>query len=226
MLKLTQFRRGFLIYVAVLFFSAGAFADKPASSERFEKEIAAFEAADKKSPPPEGGVLFVGDSGIRMWKSVAQDFPDEKVINRGFGGSTMADAVYFADRIVIPYKPRMIVIREGGNDLTAGKTPEQVLSDFQSFVEKVRAKLPDVRIAVMSLNPNPARWSQAPKRLKANALLKEYVASGKNLDFILVWDPFLDAQGKPRTDIFLKDGMHNNAAGYKIMADLVRPHLK
>jgi lysophospholipase L1-like esterase len=218
-----------LLPSASLLISVLAFADKPAApaaSARFEKEIAAFEAADLKSPPPQDGILFVGDSGIRMWKTVAQDFPDQKVINRGFGGSMMADSVYFAERIVIPYKPHLIVIRAGGNDLTAGKTPEQLLSDFKTFVEKVREKLPDTRITVMSLNPNPARWSQAPKRLKANALLKEYVASGKNLDFIEIWDQFLGPDGAPRADLFIKDGLHNNAAGYKIMADVVRPHLK
>ena len=157
------------------------------SSLKYEKEIAAFEAADTKSPPPQGAVLFIGDSGIRMWKTLAEDFSDEKVINRGFGGSQIADSTYFADRIVIPYKPRLIIIRAGGNDLTAGRTPDQLLADFKAFVEKVREKLPDTRIAIFSLNPNPARWSQAQTRKKANVLIKTYVDAGKNLDFIEVW---------------------------------------
>ena len=161
-----------------------------------------------------------------MWKTLAADFPDQRVINRGFGGSQMTDSVYFADRIAIPYKPRLIVIRAGGNDLTAGKTPEQVVEDFQAFVATVRAKLPDVRIAVMSLNPNPARWNQAERRQRANQLLKAAVAAGTNLDFIEIWDAFLGPDGKPREDLFIKDGLHNNEAGYKIMAEAVRPHLK
>ena len=136
-----------------------------------------------------------------MWKTLAEDFPDQKVINRGFGGSEMADSTYFADRIVIPYKPRLILIRAGGNDLTAGKTPEQIVGDLRAFVETVRAKLPEARIVVFSTNPNPTRWAQAEKRKQLNALLKEFVASGKNLDLIEIWDQFLDAGGKPRTDI-------------------------
>ncbi|HWE03969.1 MAG TPA: GDSL-type esterase/lipase family protein [Tepidisphaeraceae bacterium] len=195
-------------------------------SAPFEKEIEAFEAADKKSAPPQGAVLFVGDSAIRMWKTAAQDFPDQTVINRGFGGSQLSDSVHFADRIVIPYKPRLIVLKAGGNDLTAGKTPERILGDFQAFVEKVRAALPDVRIVYLGSSPNPARWSQAEKRKKANGLIKAYVESGKNLDFVEVWNEFLGPDGKPREDIFLKDRLHNNADGYKILADAVRPHLK
>jgi lysophospholipase L1-like esterase len=201
-------------------------ASAPSPSAKYEKEIAAFEAADRKSPPPTGAILFIGDSGIRMWKSLAQDFPDQHVINRGFGGSQMIDSVYFADRIAIPYKPRLIVIRAGGNDLTAGKTPEQLAVDFAAFVEEIRAALPDTRIVLMSLNPNPARWNQAAKRKKANALLREYIAKGKNLDFVEIWDQFLGPDGKPREDLFIKDGLHNNPAGYKIMAEAVRPHLK
>jgi lysophospholipase L1-like esterase len=195
-------------------------------SQRWEKEIAAYEAADKVNPPSQGAVLFVGASGIRLWKSLPQDFPGEKVINRGFGGSEMADSVYYADRIVIPYKPRLIVIQAGGNDINNGKSPEQVLADFRAFVEKVRARLPGVRIAYLGMNPSPSRWAQREKQQRGNQLIKEYVVTGKNLDFIEFWDVLLGPDGKPREDLFIQDRLHNNAAGYKIRADVVRPHLK
>ena len=195
-------------------------------SAKWEKEIQAFEAADKKQMPPEGAVLFTGASGIRMWKSLATEFPDQKVINRGFGGSEMADAVYFAERIVIPYKPRLIVIQAGGNDINNGKSPEQVLADFKAFVATVRAKLPDVRIAFLSMNPSPSRWSQREKQQRGNQLVKDYIASEKNLDYIDFWDAMLGPDGQPREDLFIQDRLHNNAAGYKIRADIVRPHVK
>jgi lysophospholipase L1-like esterase len=195
-------------------------------SDRWEKEIRAFEAADKKPPPPEGAVLFTGASGIRMWTTLAEDFPDQKIINRGFGGSEMADSVHFADRIVVPYKPRLIVIQAGGNDINNGKSPEQVLADFKAFVEKVRAKLPDVRIAYLSMNPSPSRWAQRDKQQKGNQFIRDYIAAGKNLDYIDFWDAMLGPDGQPRADLFIQDRLHNNAAGYKIRADIVRPHLK
>ena len=200
--------------------------DSRSPSEKWEKDIAAFEAADKLHPPPQGAVLFIGASSIRMWKTLATDFPDQKVINRGFGGSEVADSVYFADRIVIPYKPRLIVLQAGSNDINDHKTPDQVLADFQAFVEKVRAGLPDVRIAYLGINPAPIRWAQREKQQKANQLIKAYVATGKNLDFIELWDVFLGPDGQPREDLFLKDRLHNNAAGYKIRVGVVGPHLK
>lgn len=193
---------------------------------RFEKDVQAYEAADKTNPPPQGAILFTGASSIRLWKTLAEDFPEHKVINRGFGGSQMSDNVHFADRIVTPYKPKLIVIQAGGNDINAGKSPEQVLADFKTYVEKVRAKLPYVRIAYMSINPSPKRWEQVEKQKQANKLVKDYVVKGKNLDYIDIWDSVLGADGQPRDELFIADRLHPSAAGYKIRAEIVRPHLK
>ncbi len=166
-------------------------------SKKWEKEIKAFEAADRANPPPRGAVLFIGSSTIRFWTTLAQDFPDYKVLNRGFGGCHIADCTYYADRIVIPYEPRLIVFRAGGNDIAAGMTPEQVRDDYQAFVEKVRAKLPEVRIAYMSINATPSRWANVAREAKANQLIKDYVDGGKNLDFIDACNATLDSDGKP-----------------------------
>jgi lysophospholipase L1-like esterase len=191
----------------------------------FENEIKAYEAADAQNPPPEGAIEFTGASGIRMWKTLQADFPDHKVFNRGFGGSQMSDSVYYADRIDIPYKPKLIVIQAGGNDINAGKSPEQVLADFKAFVEKIHAALPETRIAFLSLNPSPSRWAQRAKQQKVNELVKDYIATDKKLDYIDFWAAMLGPDGLPREDLFIKDRLHNNAAGYKIRADIVRPHL-
>lgn len=97
-----------------------------ADFERWEKEIAAYEHADRTSSPPQGGLLFIGSSTIRLWNTLAQDFPQHRVINRGFGGSQIADSTHFAERIIFPFAPRMILLRAGGNDIHAGKSPELV----------------------------------------------------------------------------------------------------
>ena len=192
----------------------------------YHAAIQAYEAADKTAPPPEGGVLFAGASGIRMWKTLAQDFPNQKVFNRGFGGSQIADVIHFADRIVLPYKPRVIVFQAGGNDINAGKTPEQVAADFKTFVAKVRAKLPDTRIIFLSLQPSPARWSQVDQQKQANALIEKQIAASQNMAYINAFDAFLTADGKPREELFVADKLHHNEAGYKVRVQLVRPFLE
>ena len=195
-------------------------------SKKWETDIRAFEAADRANPPPRGAVLFIGSSTIRFWKSLAQDFSEYKVLNRGFGGCHVADCTYYADRIVIPYQPRLIVFRAGGNDIAAGITPEQVRDDFRAFVEKVRAKLPKVRIAYMTINATPSRWANASREAKANQLIKDYVDGGKNLDYIDTCDATLGSDGKPNAELFGKDRLHFNPEGYKILATEVRSHLK
>ena len=201
-------------------------AAEKAGPERWQKAIAAFEATDRVNPPPQGAILFIGSSTIVRWKTLARDFPEHRVINRGFGGSQIADSVFYADRIVIPYRPRLIVLRAGGNDIHAGKTPEQVAADFQAFVEQVRAKLPEVRIAYMTINATPSRWANVEREKQANQLIKAYIAAGKNLDYIDTFDATLGADGKPREEFFVKDRLHFNDEGYKVLASIVRKHLE
>jgi len=200
-------------------------AAEQSGSLQWEREIQAFEAADRVNPPPHEAILFVGSSTIRMWKTLAQDFPEHKVLNRGFGGCQIADCTYYAGRIVVPYKPRLIVLRAGGNDIAAGKAPERVRDDFQAFVDRVRANLPKARIAYMAINATPVRWANVDREKKANQLIKDCIAKGKNLDYIDTFDATMGADGKPREELFVKDRLHFNAAGYKILASGVRSHL-
>lgn len=195
------------------------------SPAKWEKTIKAFETADLKAPPPAGAVLFVGSSTIRRWVTLEKDFPEQTVINRGFGGSWMYDAAYYVDRIVTPYKPRLIVLYSGANDIAAGRSPEQVFGDFKLFVEKVRAKMPDVRIVCMGAGPSPKRWASSDKIKRANQLIREYMAAGTNLDYVEVWDEMLGADGKPRDELYGPDHHHNNAEGYKVRVEVLRSHL-
>ncbi len=200
---------------------------KPAPpSTKWEKAMAAFEAEDKQTPPPKGAVLFIGASGITRWKTLKEDFPKYTVINRGFGGSQVEDATYYADRIVIPYQPKTIVFQSGGNDLNAGKSPEQVAKDFEAFVGKVRAALPEVRILFIESPPSTKRWDQREKQQQYNKLVKQFLESGKNMVFIPLWDPFIGPDGKPNDALYVEDHLHNNAEGYKIRARIVNEFLQ
>lgn len=194
-------------------------------SSKWEKDIRAFEASDKTNPPPRGAILFIGSSSIRMWKTLSQDFPEHRVINRGFGGSEIADSVQFAERIVFPYEPQMIVMYAGGNDINGGKSPEQVASDFKAFVAKVRVRLPETRMAYISIAPNPARWAQVEKIRAANRLIEEFCRAGERLTFINTFQHMLGSDSLPRPDIFLNDRLHMNAKGYELWTQIVKPFL-
>ena len=203
--------------------------DAPAAavsdSLQWEPDIAAFEQADSVVRRRPGGVVFIGSSSIRLWDSMADDFPEVATINRGFGGSRVRDSTYYADRIVTPYNPSAIVFYAGDNDLFEGRTPAQVRDDFAAFVGKVRERLPDARIAFVSIKPSPSRDELLPQIREANALVREFAKSAPNVDYLDVFLPMLDAQGQPREELFVADRLHMNASGYAIWAGVVRPWL-
>ena len=195
------------------------------SSPAWETDMQRFEAADAQSPPPRGGVLFIGSSSIRFWDTLAQDFPGVPVINRGFGGSELRDSTWYADRIIVPYAPRQILIYAGDNDLNAGRTPQQLRADFVAFVERVRRDLPKAKIAYISNKPSPSRAQLLPVQREANTLI---AAEAKRLgvDYIDIFTPMLDASGQPDESLFVEDRLHMNRAGYVIWQRAIAPYLK
>jgi lysophospholipase L1-like esterase len=217
--------RGILLVVASLVlatFSSTSFAQTQRS---WEEQIKKFEETDLKNPPPKGSILFVGSSSIRLWPT-DEYFRDKKIINRGFGGSQIEDSTKYADRIIIPYKPRMVVLYAGDNDLARGKTPEQVFADYKAFVERLRQDLGDVRIAFISVKPSIARWNIDGKIKAMNALVKTYTAQNKNLVYIDVYEKMLGDDGKPRASLYVTDGLHLTPEGYKLWTSIVKPYLK
>ena len=203
----------------------GAGDQQPAVANRFENNVALYEAADKATPPPQGGILLVGDSQFYRWKTLADDLPGYTVVNRGIDSFTMTDVVYFADRLVLPYKPRLIVVHAGGNDVNTGRSAQQVLDDFRAFVRKVRDTMPSVPIAFSSVTPGPGRWSQAAVRRETNNAIKDYVASDSRLIYIDLWNAMLGPDGGPREDLWVEDRIHPNHAGYELRARIMRPVL-
>ena len=197
----------------------------PAASDRWEQTIRAFEAQDRKSAPAQGGIVFAGSSSIRLWK-LAESFAGLPAINRGFGGSELVDSVRYADRIVIPYRPRIVVLYAGDNDLASGKSPERVSADFKQFVAKVHAALPKTRIIYIGIKPSVSRWKLIDKIRDTNRRIKDFATADPRLVFIDVERSILGPDGKPRPELFQPDGLHLNAAGYRLWADLVRPHLR
>lgn len=214
------------VFVLCLAWAIGGSAAEPARDfSIWNREISAFTTADATNPPPKNGIEFIGSSTIRFWSTLAKDYPGLPVFNRGFGGSQIVDSTHFAPQIIFPYEPKMIFFRAGGNDLWAGKSAEQVFADYKEFVDTVHARLPDTKIFFISWNPTPSRWKQHDKEKELNTLVKDYSEGKPNLGYIETYDLPLDASGHPRPELFRIDRLHFNAAGYKLLAERVRPFL-
>jgi len=229
--NLTAISRPFRLLTAVVLvgLSCGMPVDQLVAADengknRWEASIQKFEVADRRAFPPKHGVLFVGSSSIVGW-DLGKHFPELPVINRGFGGSQIADSIYFAERIVLPYEPKTIVLYAGDNDIASGKNAEQAHRDYQKFVAKIHRALPKTRIVFVAIKPSISRWNLIGEMRKANALIRATAKKDDRLIFVDIDTPMIDSDGKPRKGLFKSDGLHLNERGYKLWSRLVRPHL-
>lgn len=197
-----------------------------ADSARWEADIAAFERVDRGMRRRPGAVVFVGSSSIRMWPTLAEDFPAMATINRGFGGSRVRDATYYADRIVTAHQPRAVVFYGGDNDLFEGRTPWQVRDDFAAFVARVHRSAPTSRIAFIAIKPSPSRRALLPQVREANRLVRAFAEQEPRVDYLDVFTPMLGSDEMPRAALFLDDGLHMNRAGYAVWVAVVGPWLR
>jgi lysophospholipase L1-like esterase len=197
---------------------------KPVDPNRWEPAIQKFEAEDKANPPAKGGIVFIGASSIVRW-NLAESFPDLKAVNRGFGGSEMADSARYAARVVLPHTPRIVVLYPGENDLARGTTPETIGVGFVTFYDTIRKALPSTRIVAIGLKPTPARWQLTDQMHQANTLIRSYCEAHTGCVYVDVWPAMLGADGKPKPEHFISDGQHMTPEGYKVWTSLVRPHL-
>ncbi|HEX8428928.1 SGNH/GDSL hydrolase family protein [Hymenobacter sp.] len=199
----------------------------PLNPDQWKTEIEAFNREDSLRKPPKTPLLFYGSSSVRMWKTLATDFKGRPVLNRGFGGSRFPDASYFFDKLVVRYRPRQVILYEGDNDISAGASPQQVYESFIEFEKQMRLKLPKAELIFLSIKPSLARWALYPKMKEANSLIKQYVeAHPKRLRFVDVGTPMLGADGQPRPELYIEDGLHMTPAGYAIWTRVLEPYLK
>ena len=191
---------------------------------KWEESIAEIEAKEQANPLAPGGIVFTGSSSIRNWKTLAEDFPNRVVTNRGFGGSQISDLIAYFDRVVVPGNPRQIVIYSGTNDLNAGESVDQVFGDLATLAGMIREALPEAKIAFISAAPNPKRWAQRGEQEQFNAWVAAYCERNDH-QFIDVWTPMMGEDGLPSRDIYVADQLHMNPAGYAIWRAVVGPYL-
>jgi lysophospholipase L1-like esterase len=193
----------------------------------FQKDIATFKKADAIQPPPAQAILFVGSSSFTKWKDVNDYFPGYPIVNRGFGGSTLPDVIRYANDVIIPYKPKQVVIYCGENDLVTSDTitANEIVRRFKTLYGIIRHSLPNATIDFISMKPSPSREKIFPKLKEANNRISAFLKTEKKAGFIDVYPAMLDADGKPREELFLGDRLHMKPAGYAIWAKIIQPYL-
>lgn len=193
---------------------------------RFKSEIDQLTAEENISKHGPGGIMFLGSSSIRMWKSLADDFVDYPVYNLGFGGSQISDVLYYFEDLVVPFMPSLILFYEGDNDLASGKSPNHVFQDFKNFYQLILQQLPDTRIGFIAVKPSPSRWSLRNEYEKLNKKILSYSHKMDNLTFIDIYSPMTEKYGRPDPTLFLADSLHMNPKGYIIWEKKIHPFIE
>lgn len=195
--------------------------------KQWEADIAAFEEESRQNPLPEDAAVFVGSSSIRLWSSLKEDMSPIPVIQRGFGGSKLFDAIYYVDRIIIPYDPKALVVFSGSNDI-AGESPksaDQVVQLYRQFVETVHKKLPDLPIYYIAISPTKSRWEHREIVFETNKQIAEIASQDDRLFFIDTASALLNDQGEPEDAYFIEDNLHLSEEGYRVWTSIIKPVL-
>ena len=196
-------------------------------AQPFMSEIKAFRKADSIATPPKNAILLIGSSSFTKWKDVQEYFPEHTMLNRGFGGSSLTDVIYYANDVVLKYQPKQILIYCGENDIAGSSTvnADTVFERFKILYGIIRSKFKKVPIAYISMKPSPSREKYLETMQKGNELIKSFMEKQKKAAYIDVYHSMYDADGKILTNIFLSDKLHMNAAGYKIWQGIIAPYL-
>lgn len=209
---------------ALLLIGMCSFAQQPA----FWNDIQAFKKKDSLNKPTAGQILFTGSSSFTNWKDVQDYFPGKPIINRAFGGSTLADVIRYKEDVILPYQPKQIVIYCGENDFASGDTVSvnTVVTRFKILFHWIQQHYKNIPFIYVSMKPSPSRQHLMSKYNQANKIIQGYIATFKNTVYVDAYHAMLKPDGSPMTDIFLSDNLHMNAKGYAIWQKLLAPHLK
>ena len=198
------------------------------NAQPFINEINAFRKADSINSPVKDPILFIGSSSFTNWKDVSVSFPKHTIINRGFGGSSLTDIIYFNQETILKYKPKQIYIYCGENDFAASDTitPQIVFERFETLYKIIRTNLGSkIPVLYVSIKPSVARWSMEDKFVTANSLIRNFINKQKQTQFLDVHSAMLDTNGEVYKDIFIADKLHMNAKGYAIWQKIIAPTL-
>jgi lysophospholipase L1-like esterase len=221
--KTWTMRKTILSLLASFFLSCPALLAQP-----FQQELLQFKKSDSIVMPPKGQIVFAGSSSFTKWKDVAMYFPGYPIINRGFGGASLVDLIRYAEEVIIQYQPRQVFIYCGENDMADMDTvsPATVLTRFTTLHHLLVKQLPkNTKLVFVSIKPSIARWRLENKFKEANQLIRDFIATQKNTQFLDLHNAMLDEKGLPQQDIFIADNLHLNAKGYQIWQKAFAPYL-
>lgn len=201
-------------------------APAPSAQPKIEPnwEALALKKRDSVHTTP-GAVVCIGSSHMANWKTLQAALKPLTIFNLGIGGSKMSHAAeLFTPLLVVPAKPRAVILYEGSNDLNAGETPENILGNFQKLHQHLHRALPETRLYVLGIVPSPGKRFERWNAIQAtNALIKAECAAHGWIKFLDTTTPLIGADGQPRPECFIPNDPHMTAKGYETWSSVIVP---
>lgn len=190
----------------------------------FEQEVRQISARIDSLGWEKGGTVFTGSSTIRMWRSLQPSFPNEPILNTGFGGSKASDLETHLFPLVIRLEPSRVFIYEGDNDLWGNVPVAEILTSLDNIVNRLQLIDPNTEIYLIGAKPSPSRWEKKQNYQIFNQKLNEYCLSKENVKFVDTWKALTDSAGNPRPELYLQDQLHLNEKGYEIWTEIFKSY--
>lgn len=180
-----------------------------------------------KANVPKGDVpraVFAGSSSFRLWKNMAESFPEFEVVNAGIGGSCFADLYKYREELIAQTQPDLLIIYEGDNDAVYLEQSDEILVDARELLHWIRTNYPDLPVYLLSPKPSPRRWDFAPKYYRTNTLLRDLAAEFQ-MGWIDCWPGLTGENGGIREELYIADGIHLSAEGNALLGQIIHDAL-
>ncbi|MRH98911.1 G-D-S-L family lipolytic protein [Kriegella sp. EG-1] len=210
--------------LVVLFLLTG-FLTNAQDPNRFAEQVSAIQQKyDTLLDSNKETIVFTGSSSIRMWKDVQSRFPDNQIVNSGFGGSQASDLLAHLDRLVLNFKPKKVFIYEGDNDISANKKSKEIIKTTRQIIDKIRSKNAATEVILIAAKPSISRWNLKRRYKKLNRKFKSLSKKDPLTSFADVWKPMI-YKNNVMQDMFIEDGLHMNTKGYDIWYNVIKNYI-
>jgi GDSL-like Lipase/Acylhydrolase family len=172
-------------------------------------------------------ILCLGSSSFRMWESINKDMAPYTMLRRAYGGAKYCDLAIFTPKLIDGLKYRAVLIFVG-NDITGSdidKSPGEIVRLANLVIASIRSQKPTVPVFLIAITPTPSRFKVWPKIQEANQALEAFATRQPNTFFIKTGTSYLTANGEPRSELFLKDKLHQNQQGYDLWSSIIKRSL-
>lgn len=200
----------------------------PQAHEQWDLDIEEFDRLNQAEVHPEDSILFIGSSSIRLWETIEEDVAPFHPIQRGYGGAKYTDVAVFAERLLHPHRYRALVVFVG-NDVTGNdddRTIDQVIQSIRHILHISNAHRPDAPVLIVEITPTRFRFRAWKEIRQVNAAIRELCLTSPNVYFVPTAEYYLQSDKQPRTELFGKDRLHLNRAGYRLWGRLIRQRLE